>query len=308
MQIHVNEVSDDEEVDFNESKNSNENSNSSINDNGNVNGNRNKNNNSNGGDREKRYDNGEIGARGAAGSDDGGVNSPPKKRQRLESKENGNGSNDNSNNSGGAGKEKEKEKEKEKGKDNGESKSNANMPHLETSTQDLSGVEGVEGVAGAEVSFDRFEDCFLSESEINSLQKGDKVDHRDYVGKFVGASIKDVTESPTKRIQIHYDGWRDEWDVWIDPKAAKYKLAKLHSISKRKRHRLFSLHAKGEVMAHPGVAIQHKHNQWVKVTVKREEATSGQVQLAWRDPSDPEKEQLFWAHLDNEKEIRQIQA
>ena len=45
------------------------------------------------------------------------------------------------------------------------------------------------------------------------LQIGDKIDHRDAVGRFVFAT---VSEKHGTNLKIHYDGWSRKWDTWSD--------------------------------------------------------------------------------------------
>eukprot|EP01084_Bolivina_argentea_P038454 71086_1 len=49
--------------------------------------------------------------------------------------------------------------------------------------------------------------------EANKLQIHDKVDHRDQVGVFVYATVK---EKQGTNLKIHYDGWSRKWDTWSD--------------------------------------------------------------------------------------------
>eukprot|EP01084_Bolivina_argentea_P300865 518894_1 len=49
--------------------------------------------------------------------------------------------------------------------------------------------------------------------EANKLQIHDKVDHRDQVGKFVYATVK---EKQGTNLKIHYDGWSRKWDTCSD--------------------------------------------------------------------------------------------
>merc|ERR1719229_1822973 len=63
------------------------------------------------------------------------------------------------------------------------------------------------------------------------LNVGDDIDHRDYLGRFHHATIKEKNGTIVK---IHYIGWNRKWDVLCDLKTEFYRFAVVGSISKRR--------------------------------------------------------------------------
>ena len=49
--------------------------------------------------------------------------------------------------------------------------------------------------------------------EAFALAVHDNVDHRDQVGRFMFATVR---EKQGTNLKIHYDGWSRQWDTWSD--------------------------------------------------------------------------------------------
>eukprot|EP01084_Bolivina_argentea_P292468 502800_1 len=80
----------------------------------------------------------------------------------------------------------------------------------------------------------------MSQEEVFKLCINDKIDHRDFVGCFREAIIVGKNKN---KLKIHYIGWENSYDKWIDinNKFEIYKISKYKSISKRIKHRFYSL-------------------------------------------------------------------
>ena len=56
---------------------------------------------------------------------------------------------------------------------------------------------------------------FYTLKEVSKLKITDRIDHRDYAGKFVYARIVDTNKS---KLKIHYRNFNDKYDKWDDYK------------------------------------------------------------------------------------------
>ncbi len=74
----------------------------------------------------------------------------------------------------------------------------------------------------------------MSLRDARKLQVGDKIDHQDTDGRFLGATVIEKIGSDLK---IHYDGWNSKWDVWSNYVRELRRFAVAGSISKRRAHR-----------------------------------------------------------------------
>merc|ERR1712228_22236 len=72
-----------------------------------------------------------------------------------------------------------------------------------------------------------YEQCFLSEQEINDLVVGNKCDLMDYQGRFLPVQIK---KKKVLKMQVHFIGYSKKYDLWINIEE-KEKFAKYSSIS-----------------------------------------------------------------------------
>ena len=136
--------------------------------------------------------------------------------------------------------------------------------------------------------------------EVVSLNIGDKLDHRDQVGRFVLATI---IQKDGNRLKIHYDGWSKKWDVWSDLEEDYNRFAKAGSVSDRPITRtLFKCIQIGDnidinpILRHPG---------WKCGKIRRFDRKSGQIQVVYQYRN---RNYLYWAHPDNPDEIAKSEA
>eukprot|EP01083_Nonionella_stella_P166664 557870_1 len=137
----------------------------------------------------------------------------------------------------------------------------------------------------------------MSMEDATKLSVHDKIDHRDFVGQFVLAT---VTEKQGSKLKIHYDGWSHKWDTWSDFSVDLHRFAVSGSISLRPSHRAeFIGLEKGDFV---DVNPRQRHCGWKVGEIRALAAKSGQVQVGYELPN---SEQMYchWAHLDNSYEI-----
>jgi len=124
----------------------------------------------------------------------------------------------------------------------------------------------------------------MSAPEVHQLQIGDKVDHRDKVGRWLSAEVKDKKPG---RMLIHYTEWADKWDEWSDlawkGKAAA-RFAKHGSISERAAHRMLEVDVNHSVRY-----CEPATREWVVAQVVSMDANSGQVRVAYQQPGGSKK-------------------
>eukprot|EP01083_Nonionella_stella_P135682 412746_1 len=127
------------------------------------------------------------------------------------------------------------------------------------------------------------------------LSVHDKIDHRDQVGRFVFATVK---EKQGSKLKIHYDGWPRKWDIWSDFNVELHRFAVSGSISLRPSHRAkFKRLKKGDYV---DINPSQRHFGWKVGEIRRLDAKSGQVQVVY---AYLDKNYVYWAHLDNADEI-----
>ena len=107
--------------------------------------------------------------------------------------------------------------------------------------------------------------------EANELKIGDKVDHRDEVGRFLLATIKGKEGT---KLKIHYDGWDEKWDTCQDYNIQLHNFAKSRSISHRKAHVLKDLKLYDLIECSP-----LRHPGWKLAEIRRFDSRSGQIQV-----------------------------
>eukprot|EP01083_Nonionella_stella_P296187 1006290_1 len=130
--------------------------------------------------------------------------------------------------------------------------------------------------------------------EALSLKVHDKIDHRDCVGRFVFATVKEKQET---KVKIHYAGWSKKWDTWSDFEKEIRRFAAAGSISLRKPNLMKSLKKGDYVDVNP----TGRHSGWTLGEIRRIDAKApGQVQVCYEHKN---KSYLYWTHLDNEEEI-----
>jgi len=135
----------------------------------------------------------------------------------------------------------------------------------------------------------------LSLDEAYQLQIGDKVDHRDELGRFVYA---EVAQKQGTVLKIHYVGWSEKWDKWSDFKQELHRFAKAGAISQRPASSLLHLKIEDVVEMNP----THKHAGWRTGTVRKIDQKSGQIQVMYEFNG---QQHLYWLHRDNAAEIKQ---
>ena len=110
--------------------------------------------------------------------------------------------------------------------------------------------------------------------EAGKLKVGDKIDHRDNVGKFVLATI--IAKNGTK-LRIHYDGWGQKWDTWQDYTTQLHNFAKAKSISQRPPHRF------KDIAVHDWIECNSKRDPGWRISEIRRIPdnfnTNGQIQV-----------------------------
>eukprot|EP01084_Bolivina_argentea_P265488 450031_1 len=131
-------------------------------------------------------------------------------------------------------------------------------------------------------------------SDASKLKINDKIDHRDEVGRVVYSAVIDKKGT---NIKIHYDKWSHKWDTWCDFSKELYRYAKPRSISKRLAHRFENIKKHDYVDINPIM-----HPGWKTGQIRRIDANSGQIQVAYQEKSLNEYYQS-WAHVDNTNEI-----
>lgn len=133
-----------------------------------------------------------------------------------------------------------------------------------------------------------------------SLRVYDKIDHRDFVGKF---GIATITEKQGSNLRIHYDGYSRKWDVWSDYEKELYRFAKAGSISDRVSDK-FGHKRKGDYI---DINPSLKHPGWKRGRIRIFDVHKfkGQVQIVY-DNAMKTQHQLYWTHLDNPYEIAEF--
>ena len=132
--------------------------------------------------------------------------------------------------------------------------------------------------------------------EVLMLNIGDRVDHRDDVGRFLLATI---VEKQDTKFKIHYEGWSNKWDIWSDFREEIHRFAKAGAISRRPAQILKGVVKRHYVDINPVL----RHPGWTVGEVRRVDKYSPQVQVVYRGGAD-NKEFLYWTHVDNEDEMR----
>ena len=69
----------------------------------------------------------------------------------------------------------------------------------------------------------------LDIEDIMRLTIGSECDFRDEVGQFVEAKIVDQRET---QVLIHFKGWADRWDLWVDKRSSLDRFAVIGAISR----------------------------------------------------------------------------
>eukprot|EP01084_Bolivina_argentea_P116398 206832_1 len=134
----------------------------------------------------------------------------------------------------------------------------------------------------------------LTKYQMSQLSMSMKVDHRDFVGKFVLATVIERTNGGVLR--LHYDGYSAKWDVCTTLRYI-YEFAPARSISRRPAHRLKHLQPDDYIEINTS-----KTAGWVKGKIRQLCQISGQIQVCFR-LSEEYDNVLTWVHLDNINEV-----
>eukprot|EP01084_Bolivina_argentea_P290497 499007_1 len=152
-----------------------------------------------------------------------------------------------------------------------------------------------------------YKEC-MSMDEINNLNEGDKIDHRNIFGKFCRATIICKNEEKNE-LQIQYNGWTHQyimdgiWNGWCKiNKNTQYKFAKYKSISYRKLHewKFKYLRIGSLVELKPMKQLYHKINDWQCAEIFKIDNKYGQIQCKYKYNNNI---YLYWVHFDNISEI-----
>eukprot|EP00485_Elphidium_margaritaceum_P010163 CAMPEP_0202700172 /NCGR_PEP_ID=MMETSP1385-20130828/13380_1 /ASSEMBLY_ACC=CAM_ASM_000861 /TAXON_ID=933848 /ORGANISM="Elphidium margaritaceum" /LENGTH=445 /DNA_ID=CAMNT_0049357303 /DNA_START=45 /DNA_END=1382 /DNA_ORIENTATION=+ len=140
--------------------------------------------------------------------------------------------------------------------------------------------------------------CLLTEKEFLSLRKGDRIDHRDFIGMFAVAEITKVYYKQQGKVRIHYVEFPAKYDVDVDYYQSRHDVARARAISQRKSKGALSGYGKGRP-----VHIKHSPSDascgWIDGVITNRKG--GQVQVKYLLQG---RQQSKWVHLDNEYELR----
>mmetsp|Transcript_14578 Transcript_14578/g.13080 ORF Transcript_14578/g.13080 Transcript_14578/m.13080 type:complete len:448 (+) Transcript_14578:159-1502(+) len=143
----------------------------------------------------------------------------------------------------------------------------------------------------------------LTREQFSRLRVNDKIDHRDYQGRYVPAQIV------TKRgftVTVHYVGWSDKYDKTVKYTSAPTDFAQAGSISKSAATGPLCEYTKGDYVKYRPVGDDS--SKWRKAVIVKmdNKYNSGQVKVQYKNSTGKECER--WTHLDNQFEILAIPA
>eukprot|EP01084_Bolivina_argentea_P086210 155827_1 len=132
--------------------------------------------------------------------------------------------------------------------------------------------------------------CF----QIDTLKINAKIDHRNTYGKCCAATVIDQNEHMFK---IHYDGYDEKYDIWVDSKNEIHTFTSFQSISNRKAMTFTKIQVGDYIDVNPSFL---DHNGWRRGRTVQLENNSGQVEISY---SYGGKMNKIWVHSDNNMEI-----
>ena len=138
----------------------------------------------------------------------------------------------------------------------------------------------------------------LTKEEFIDLRVNDKIDHRDYEGRYIPAQI--VCKSGLK-VTIHYIGWSNKWDKTVNYKSRPTDFARFGSVSSRKSTGSLSNYKIGDYVFYRPVAEQSCKWRKGRICKMDNKYGSGQVKVQYTNSSGKTHER--WTHLDNSLEI-----
>ena len=96
----------------------------------------------------------------------------------------------------------------------------------------------------------------LDRVEVESLNIGDRFDHRDGTGRFHKTQAADRKGSA---VYVHYEGWNETFNIWCDFKTESHRFAAYRSISERPCHRFSGLaFVMGATMFILGISLSYQ--------------------------------------------------
>eukprot|EP01083_Nonionella_stella_P209032 758090_1 len=153
----------------------------------------------------------------------------------------------------------------------------------------------------------RMNEMLLSDSDLSSLRVGDKIDHRDYKGRWCKATI---TQKQFIFIKLHYVGWNSQYDCWIHISEDYEKLAKYGRITRRQvqRKQLQNLKVSDKVLIRLPSCHRFHYMSWIKGNVSYIEEDTGQIKFAYGLTSSSDAKYSWWTHPDNMDECKPYRA
>eukprot|EP01084_Bolivina_argentea_P282232 483056_1 len=146
-------------------------------------------------------------------------------------------------------------------------------------------------------------EMLLTDSDLSSLRVGDKIDHRDYKGRWCKASI---TQKQFMFIKLHYVGWNSQYDCWIHISEDYEKLAKYGRITRRQVQRklLQNLKINDKVLIRLPSCHRFHYMSWIKAKVSYIEEDTGQIKFTYGITQNSDAKYSWWTHPDNVDECK----
>ena len=118
----------------------------------------------------------------------------------------------------------------------------------------------------------------LTAEQAANLKVHDSIDHRDFEGRFLMATIE---EKRGTKCLIHYNEWSRKYDVWSDLEKELYRFAKAGSISRRRAERLLHL----QIGSHVDINALYLSPGWTVGRIERRDRLSDQVGVRFNGKS-----------------------
>ena len=157
----------------------------------------------------------------------------------------------------------------------------------------------------------KFLSCFLTLKEAQSLRVGDKIDHRDVIGKFSKAEIISKNGNVLK---IHYIGWTNTYDVYSNYNNEIHRFASYNSLSSQTNFRkcFDKLCVGSAIDFNTSCSDNTGYHGWIVGTIKQFDDNSGQVLIQYRISdkrfSNYKVRWLWWSHLNNINELAVVNS
>ena len=149
----------------------------------------------------------------------------------------------------------------------------------------------------------KMNEMVLTDSELLSLRVGDKIDHRDYKGRFCKASI---TQKQFMFIKLHYVGWNSQYDCWIHLNEDYQNIAKYGRITRRQvqRKELQNLKINDRVLIRLPSCHRFHYMSWINAKVSYIEEDTGQIKFSYGITNTNDNKYSWWTHPDNIDECK----